>query len=389
MLQIQGDEGMKVVTMIPARMGSTRVKNKNIRLLDSKPLVQHIIEAAQSSSLAGDIYLNSESDIFQEIAEQNGIKFYKRDPSLSSNEATNDDFSLDFINNIECDVLLQLLPTSPFITSEDIDSFLKEMFESGAETMISTTNIQIEALFDNNPINFDQKSQTPPSQMLTPVKAYACGIMGWNCKKFRENMDKFGAGYHGGDGSIGFYELKGYSTVDIDNEEDFELAEAIIDSLKRKRAEPEYYEPNKKLIADANVKRILAGDGVSSNNQDEANKEKVLLREIIEKNGRDKSWSHTVINSPSNSATLIAQLPGEGNRKHHHPDWNEWWYIIEGEWTWNIEGEDKKISAGEVVFIEQGKKHKITASGNEMAIRLAVSRYDVDHVYEEENYKGS
>ena len=48
-----------------------------------------------------------------------------------------------------------------------------------------------------------------------------------------------------------------------------------------------------------------------------------------------------------------------------------------------------KISAGEVVFIEQGKKHKITASGNQMAIRLAVSRYDVDHVYEEENYKGS
>ena len=206
---------MKVVTMIPARMGSTRVKNKNIRLLDSKPLVQHIIEAAKSSSLTGDIYLNSESDIFKEIAEQNGIKFYKRDSKLSTDDATNDDFSLDFINNVGCDVLLQLLPTSPFITSEEIDSFLKEMFESGSETMISTTNIQIEALFDTNPINFDQKSQTPPSQMLTPVKAYACGIMGWNCDKFRENMDKFGAGYHGGDGSIGFYELKGYSTVDI------------------------------------------------------------------------------------------------------------------------------------------------------------------------------
>ena len=171
MLQIQGDEGMKVVTIIPARMGSTRVKNKNIRLLDSKPLVQHIIEAAQSSSLAGDIYLNSESDIFQEIAEQNGIKFYKRDPSLSSNEATNDDFSLDFINNIECDVLLQLLPTSPFITSEDIVSFLKEMIESIAETMISTTNIQIAPLFVNKQINFDKKQQTPPSQLLIPVTA--------------------------------------------------------------------------------------------------------------------------------------------------------------------------------------------------------------------------
>ncbi len=374
--------------MIPARMGSTRVKDKNIRLLDSKPLVQHIIDSAKSCSMLEEIYLNSESEIFRDIANDNDINFYKRDPNLSSDQATNDDFSLDFMNNIECDILLQLLPTSPFINSYQIDSFLKNMLEGGFETMISTKNVQIEAIYKNKPINFDQKSQTPPSQLLTPIEAYACGIMAWNCKKFRDNMDKYGAGYHGGNGSIGFYELTGYSTVDIDNEEDFELAEAVINSLKQEKKQPEYYNSVRKdLIADANVKRILSGDGVILNNQDEANREKVMLSEIIEKNGRNQSWSHTVVNSSSNSATLIAQLPGEGNRKHFHPDWNEWWYIVEGQWNWNIEGEDKTIKAGEVVFIEKGKKHQITASGNQMAIRLAVSRYDVDHIYEEENYK--
>ena len=381
---------MKIVTMIPARMGSTRVKDKNIRILDSKPLVQHIIESAKSSSMLSEIYLNSESEIFQDIANDNKINFYKRDASLSSNDATNDDFSLDFMDNIECDILLQLLPTSPFISPDQIDSFVKFMLEGNFETMISTKNIQIEAIFKGKPINFDQKSQTPPSQLLKPIEAYACGIMAWDCKKFRDNMKKFGAGYHGGDGSIGFYELTGYATVDIDNEDDFELAEAVIKSFKEEKKQPEYYSSDKKeLIADANVKRILSGDGVISNNQDEANKEKVMLSEIIKKNGREQSWSHTVINSSSNSATLIAQLPGEGNRKHHHPDWNEWWYILEGQWNWNVEGEDKTIIAGEVVFIEKGKKHQITASGDEMAIRLAVSRYDVDHVYEEENYKES
>ena len=30
---------MKIVAMIPARLGSTRVKNKNIRYLGKKPLV--------------------------------------------------------------------------------------------------------------------------------------------------------------------------------------------------------------------------------------------------------------------------------------------------------------------------------------------------------------
>ena len=75
-------------------------------------------------------------------------------------------------------------------------------------------------------------------------------------------------------------------------------------------------------------------------------------------------------------------MPGEGNRRHHHPDWNEWWYIVEGEWEWEIEGKIKKIVEGDIVFMEKNRKHKITASGSSRAIRMAVSRADVAHVYE-------
>lgn len=140
------------------------------------------------------------------------------------------------------------------------------------------------------------------------------------------------------------------------------------------------------MKADANVDRILKMDGVGQFVGDEANQETVSLKSIIEKYGRNHSWSHTVVNSPSNSATLICQMPGEGNRRHHHPDWDEWWYIVEGEWEWWVEGKTKVIKAGEVVFIERNRKHKITARGSGPAIRLAVSRYDVDHVYDEGDY---
>ena len=71
---------------------------------------------------------------------------------------------------------------------------------------------------------------------------------------------------------------------------------------------------------------------------------------------------------------------------HFHPNWNEWWYILQGEWEWNIEGIRKIVKKGDVAFIKRNKKHKITAKGNEMAIRLAVSRSDVDHVYVKEDY---
>ena len=337
--------------MIPARYGSTRVKNKNLRKIDGKPLVQYIVETALKSSFFDEIYINSEATIFKNVAEKAGISFYLRDSELSTNSATNDDFAFDFINNVECDILVQLLPTSPFITVEEIDGFIKEMIDHKYETMISVSDVKIECIYKDKPVNFKQKEQTPPSQLLEPIKAYACSLMGWKTNVFSSNMDIYGAAYHGGDGTIGFYELKGYSTIDIDNEEDFMLAEAVAESLKRDSKNPEYYIEENKKIADADVPGILVKDGIEINDLFDVNKEIVALSEVLNSMPKDKSWSKRIVDSESNSMTLVCQMPGEGNRRHHHPDWNEWWYIVEGEWDWEIEGKVKKVTKGDIVFI--------------------------------------
>jgi len=52
-------------------------------------------------------------------------------------------------------------------------------------------------------------------------------------------------------------------------------------------------------------------------------------------------------------------------------------------WKWEIEGKTYIVKKGDVVFIEKNKLHKITAIGDEPAIRLAVSRDLVPHVYPE------
>ena len=370
--------------MIPARLGSTRVKNKNLRLIDGKPLIQYIIDAAVGSTMIDEIYINSESTQFADIAEKSSIKFYQRPEELSSNEATNDDFALDFINNIQCDILVQLLATSPFVTSKEIDEFIRGMLERNLETMISVSNVQIECIYKGNPINFYQTKQTLPSQLLEPIRPYACSLMGWEVRRFKANIEKYNAAYHGGDGSIGFYELKGYSTIDIDHEEDFLLAEAISLALKKENVEPEYYDQNKKERSEVDVPSILLKDGVEINDLFDVNNEVVAISDILENMPKDKSWSKRVVDTESNSMTVICQMPGEGNRKHHHPDWNEWWYIVEGEWEWEIENKIKKIVKGDIVFMRKNRKHKITASGSGRAIRMAVSRADVAHVYESE-----
>ena len=49
-----------------------------------------------------------------------------------------------------------------------------------------------------------------------------------------------------------------------------------------------------------------------------------------------------------------------------------------------IDGTPKIVKKGDVVFINRLRKHKITAVGNSRAIRMAVSRADVAHIYESE-----
>ena len=372
--------------MIPARLGSKRVKNKNLRFLDGVPLIQHIVNVAKNSDYLNEIFINSEAEIFKEIADNNSIKFYKRSEKLASDSATNDDFTLDFIEKVECDILIQLLATSPFISTKEIDEFIQSMLDGNFETMISVSNVQIECIYKKESINFNQKQPSPPSQSLEPIKSYACSLMGWNTTRFKKNIEKFNSAYHGGDGSIGFYELEGYSTIDIDNEADFVLAEAVASALKMTETDPKYYIKREEQIADADRKRILQQDGVMLNIMDEFNKEISQVNGIIDKYGRESSWSYTLVNSPSTCGTLIAQMPGEGNRMHHHTEWDEWWYIIEGEWEWMIECEPKIVKKGDVVFIERFRKHKITAVGDKMAIRLTVSRADVDHVYDSKDF---
>ena len=53
---------MKIIAMIPARLGSKRVPNKNLRHLNGKPLISYSIEAAKKSTLLTEIYVNSDSD---------------------------------------------------------------------------------------------------------------------------------------------------------------------------------------------------------------------------------------------------------------------------------------------------------------------------------------
>jgi CMP-N,N'-diacetyllegionaminic acid synthase len=238
----------KVVGLIPARIGSQRVKAKNLRLIAGKPMMAYAIEALKKARSFDDIYVNSESNIVGEVAREYGIKFYQRPEHLATSASMIDDYIYDFICHIDCDVLAVINPTSPFITAKEIDGCINQFLNSDCDTQLACEDIRTHCFLDTKPINFKTNGQHPRSQDLEPVKALNFAVTTWAAKAFKKQYEERGHAVY--TGKIGFYAFEGLSNIDVDWEEDFLLAEVIMENLDRlKGKKAEYHPALKKLLA--------------------------------------------------------------------------------------------------------------------------------------------
>ena len=149
-------------------------------------LISYNIETAVKSGLFDEVYVNSEAEIFSKIAKQYGAKFYKRPKSLSTDSTNNDQFCIDFINNINGDMLIQLLPTSPLISSSEIKGFVNYMIDNDFDTVVSTVQHQIAGIYQEKPINFEILEPHISSQNMHHIETYATVLMGWKYARFKE-----------------------------------------------------------------------------------------------------------------------------------------------------------------------------------------------------------
>ena len=91
----------KIYAMIPARIGSQRLKLKNLALLNNKPLIYYAIHSAKNSKVFDKIFINSDDAVFKKIANRYKIDFYKRRKNLGSSNAKSDGANMLHLDNLE------------------------------------------------------------------------------------------------------------------------------------------------------------------------------------------------------------------------------------------------------------------------------------------------
>lgn len=221
---------MKTVAMIPARMGSQRLKRKNLAALAGQPLISHAIEKCKRSGCFDEIFVNSENAEFATIADQYGVEFYQRPEQLGNSVATSEQFVYDFLKHVECDLLIQVHSIAPLLTAEEVANFAKAFIASDADVMLSCIQDQIEVAYQDQPVNFtfDQKTN---SQDLSPTQRVTWSITGWRAKPYIQAVEAGKIGTY--NGKITFYPVSAISGHVIKTQKDLDIAEALLGVLSK------------------------------------------------------------------------------------------------------------------------------------------------------------
>lgn len=116
---MSGAERPRCVALIPARSGSKRVPDKNIRLLGGHPLIAYTIAAARASGAFDEVIVSTDSEAYAEIARHYGADVpFLRPESLSGDKSPDIEWIIHALTWLTdqgrpADVFSLLRPTSP------------------------------------------------------------------------------------------------------------------------------------------------------------------------------------------------------------------------------------------------------------------------------------
>jgi CMP-N-acetylneuraminic acid synthetase len=219
----------KIIAMIPARMGSQRLAQKNLRTLRGVPLIVRAIRKCQEADCFDEIWVNSENPAFAPIAEAEGVQFHQRPAELGNNQATSEDFVKEFFHAHNCEHLAQVHSIAPLLTAAEVKAFMDSWLNSDHDVMLSCIHDQIEVAYQNKPVNFTFAEKTN-SQDLQPTQRITWSITGWKRARF---LEAAAAGknstYYG---SVGFYPVSSISGHVIKTQTDLDIAEALLNIVE-------------------------------------------------------------------------------------------------------------------------------------------------------------
>jgi len=219
---------MKVVAMVPIKLNSERVKEKNLRPFhDGKPLVQFILEALVKSKRVDEVYVYCSSERIQEYL-IDGVKFLKRPEYLDGNGCNCNDIIREFMKVVDADYYVVSHATAPFTTPESIDRCVASVIDGDEyDSAFTVEKVQTFLWSKGKPMNFDP-DHFPRTQDLAPIYMETSGAFVFPKWVFEKYNRRVGV-------KPCLVEVEPIESSDIDTEYDMMVAQAIYKHMQESK----------------------------------------------------------------------------------------------------------------------------------------------------------
>lgn len=215
----KGGSSMKVVAFLPAKGSSERIESKNIRLLDGKPLFLHTLEKLSSCDFIDEVYLDSESEDILNLAPYLNYIPLKRDSALANNKVDGHQIFYNEVCQVEADIYIQILGTSPFIRKETIRKGIEILKNCKEYDSVVLVKREKQYTWNDKGPNYD-KDHIPNSDDLLDTIIETMGLYIVRSDYAHEKKKRIGDRPY-------LLEAEAIEAVDVNYLDDFYLAEMI------------------------------------------------------------------------------------------------------------------------------------------------------------------
>tara|TARA_B100001027_G_scaffold31598_1_gene19036 strand:+ start:73 stop:801 length:729 start_codon:yes stop_codon:yes gene_type:complete len=112
---------VRTIALVPARLESSRLEKKLLRLISDTPLVVLTAKNLLKSKLFNEVCVVTDSDEIIEVLKKYSIKFFKS----SKHYETGTDRISEFVNNFNCDIIINVQGDEPFINKSDLNLIIQ------------------------------------------------------------------------------------------------------------------------------------------------------------------------------------------------------------------------------------------------------------------------
>lgn len=210
---------MKRVAFVPIRLNSQRIEGKNLRELGGRPMMTYLLESLAKASNIDEVYVFCSNRQVEQYLPA-GVKFLQRDERLDSNPTLGAEIYDAFTQQVEADIYILAHTTSPFIRTSTIEQAVRRVESGEYDSAFSAERIQTFAWWQGKTLNYSLE-HIPRTQDLEPIYIETSAFFIFRSEVWRNQRRRIGSKPY-------IAVTDRIESMDIDNPDDFKLAEAIV-----------------------------------------------------------------------------------------------------------------------------------------------------------------